>query len=324
MNLPTNPKIVFLDAQTKGVDLDSGELPNLGDFSIFSKTEPDEIISRIKDADIIIVNKVEITREIIEKAPHLKLISEVATGYNNIDIEAAQDHKVAVTNIKGYSTNSVVEHTFALIFGLLKKIHYFDQHVKGKYYSNSSEFTHLNHVTTELSGKRVGIIGLGKIGSKVADIATCFGAEVVYHSSSGRHTDHPKYKHVTLYDLLNTSDIISIHAPLNEQTHNLINLQKIDSMKESAFLINVGRGGIVNEADLAEALHKNYIAGAAIDVFEVEPLPEDSPLLTVKEEKIILTPHVAWSTKESRERFLEEVTLNIKSFLAGEERNRIV
>lgn len=308
-------KLAFLDIKT------IGDVPNLkilerfGEVTYYQTTNSSETYERVKDADVIITNKVVIDKAIIDKASKLKLICVAATGTNNIDIKAAEQKGIAVKNVSDYSTNSVAQGTFALLLHLVNKISYYDNYVKEGCYSKSDIFTHLEKPFSDLSGKRFGIIGLGNIGRKVAGIAAAFGCEVVYYSTSGQNNDQP-YKRLELVEFLTTSDIISIHAPLNDNTANLINYQRLQLMKPTAIVVNTGRGGIINETDLLQALESDLIAGAAIDVYQKEPMDANSPLLQVtNKEKIVLTPHVTWASIESRTLLMKKVEQNIEVFL---------
>jgi glycerate dehydrogenase len=213
--------------------------------------------------------------------------------------------------------------TFAMLFYLLTHLRYYDNFVKAGKYAKSDMFTNLDKPFRELQGKRWGIIGLGTIGKAVARVARCFGCEIVYYSTSRKHFDD-EFKKVSLEELLNTADVISIHAPLNKNTRNLITYWELKLMKKTAILLNLGRGGIVNETDLARALNENLIAGAGLDVLEREPIEGNNPLLNIKNEKILITPHIAWASVESRKRLIDEIILNIEAFLEGKKRNRVV
>lgn len=308
-------KIVVLDAKTLG-ELKELELLNaFGEVVVYQYTKPDETIERIGDAEIIITNKVVISKSVMDRAKNLKLICVAATGTNNINMIYAEEKGIVVKNVKGYSTPGVAQHTFALILHILNHIILYDPYVKNKSYSASNIFTHHAWPIHELASMRFGIIGFGAIGQKVAEIAKAFGAEVVYYSTSGENHNQD-HKRVELDDLLSTSDIISIHAPLNDNTFNLISYPQIKKMKSSAILVNTGRGGIVNERDLAKALDEEVIKAAALDVFEKEPLSEDNPLLQIRNrDRLITTPHVAWAGVESRKRLLQGIYKNIEEFL---------
>ena len=301
-------KIVFLDALTLG-DVDFDKFKELGEVKIYDITLPDETLNRVKNADIVVTNKVVIDKKIMDNS-NIKFIQIAATGMNNVDLEYAKKKGIIVKNVAGYSTNSVIQHTFALVLSLLNKICYFDEFVRKKY-PNSKIFTHIQN-WFEINGKRWGIIGLGEIGKGVANLAKNFGAEVVYYSTSGKN-QNSEFKRVNLEELLNTSDIISIHAPLNENTKNLLNKNNLNLIKDKAILVNVGRGGIINEKDLAEILEKKDIF-VGLDVFEKEPIDKNNPLLKFKE-KTLLTPHVAWTSIEARNKLMKGIFENIKEFL---------
>ncbi len=314
-------KLVFLDTKTIGSIPNQHLLDKFGEVTYYSTTEPDETLERIREADVVITNKVVLNQEMIERAAQLKLICVAATGTNNIDKTAALKAGIPVKNASNYSTNSVAQGTIALLLHLLNKVSYFDQYVKEGHYSKSDIFTHFGKSFWELTGKRFGILGLGNIGRQVAKIAIAFGAEVVYYSASGQNTQQP-YLRLELEEFLSTSDIISIHAPLNEYTQNLINYDRIKRMKKSALLLNAGRGGIINEADLARALNEDLIAGAGIDVYTVEPILSENPLLQViNPEKIALTPHVTWASIESRTTLMEKISNNIEEFIKEKSTN---
>jgi lactate dehydrogenase-like 2-hydroxyacid dehydrogenase len=308
-------KLVFLDVKTLG------DVPNLNLFDAFGavtyyqNTAPHQVAERIRDAAIVITNKVVVDKPAMAAARSLKLICVAATGINNVDVAYAAEAGIQVKNVEGYSTHSVAQFTFALLLHLLHNISYYDNYVKQGGYAQNDIFTHLGSSFHELQGKRYGIIGLGNIGRQVASIAGAFGAEVVYFSASGRNTQQP-YQQLGLPELLATSDVVSIHAPLTEQTRHLITLGELQQMKKSALLLNVGRGGIIREADLAQALDADLLAGAGLDVFDQEPIRADNPLLGIRNKhKLVLTPHIAWSSLEARTLLLEKVGQNIRAFL---------
>ena len=301
-------KIVFLDALTLG-DVDFDRFKNLGEVVIYEITKPQETLDRVKDADIVVTNKVVIDKDIMDKS-NIKFIQIAATGMNNVDLEYAKKKGIIVKNVAGYSTNSVIQHTFALVLGLLNRICYFDNYTR-EVYPNSDIFTHIVD-WFEINGKTWGIIGLGEIGRGVGKLAKSFGAEVIYYSTSGKN-QNSEFKRVSLEELLKTSDIISIHAPLNENTKNLLNKDNLNLIKDKAILVNVGRGGIINENDLANILEKKDIF-VGLDVFSREPINKDNPLLKFKE-KTLLTPHVAWTSKEARKKLMDKIYENIKNFV---------
>lgn len=308
-------KIIFLDARTLGEVPNLNQLSELGELTLHPDTQPDQVIERIQGAEVVISNKVKVSREAMKSTPTLKLICVAATGTNNIDLEAAAELGIEVKNVKGYSTDSVAQETFALLLTLLNSTAYYDAYVKTGEYSQERIFTHLGRPYWELNGKRFGILGLGEIGRQVARIALAFGAEVVYFSASGQ-TYNTIYKQLELDEFLQTCDVISIHAPLSPQTENLLNYARIAQMKPTALLLNTSRGGIINEADLAKALDDDLIAGAAVDVFTQEPIPASHPYLQLqKKEKLLLAPHIAWSSIEARTRLVHKVSENIREYV---------
>ena len=303
-------KIVFLDAATMG-DVSFAPIAQYGEFVCYDNSTPQEAMERVVDCEVLIINKVLVTPELIDAAPKLKLICESATGVNNIDIEYAASKGIPVRNAVGYSTSSVVQATFMQILSLLGEGPYYDECVKSGRYSSMDMFTDPSVSWTELEGKRIGIIGMGNIGSRVAKIAQAFGMDVCYYSTSG--TGHCKdYPCLSLAELMKTSDVVSIHAPLNERTAGLIGAEELALMKPSALLVNMGRGGIVDETALAVAIDNGSIAGAALDVFVKEPVPADNPLLHVRHpERLRLAPHAAWASVEARQRLVQQIADNI-------------
>ncbi len=306
--------IVLLDAKTLGKDLDISVLEHFGIVTSYETTSPNETLERIQIADIVITNKVLITANMMEETPKLKLICIAATGMNNVDLDAAKFKGIEVKNVAGYSTRSVVQHTFAMALYLLEKMAYYDTSVKDGTWTRSELFTDVSRPFYEISGKKWGIIGLGAIGQEVAKIATAFGAEVSYHSTSGENLNHA-YPHQSLEFLLKDCDIISIHAPLNDNTYNLINENNLPYIKEGAILLNLGRGGIINETNLAFELdRRKFYAG--LDVLEKEPLTLNNRLNEVKhKERLLITPHIAWTSIEARRNLLEGIVKNINKFL---------
>ena len=303
-------KIAFLDAATMG-NVSFEPFERLGDFIRYERSSPEEARERVKDIDVLLINKVCVDRELIDAAPSLKLICIAATGVNNIDVDYAASKGIPVRNAVGYSTDSVVQSTFMHILSLVGGAPYFDRSVKSGDYSRSGMFTDPNWNWWELAGKTIGIVGLGNIGKKVACIAEAFGMKVCYYSTSG--TGHCKdYPCLSLEELLRISDIVSVHAPLNERTLNLIGEAELAMMKPSAYLVNMGRGAIIVEDALARAVDEGVIAGAGIDVFVKEPIPEDHPYLQMKHpERMRLAPHVAWASIEARQRLVGIMADNI-------------
>lgn len=304
-------KIAFLDAATMG-NVSFEPFERLGDFVRYESSTPAQARERVRDIDVLLINKVLVDKELIDSAPNLKLICIAATGVNNIDVEYAASKGIPVRNAVGYSTDSVVQSTFMHILSLVGGAPYFDQSVKSGSYSRSGMFTDPNWNWWELSGKTIGIIGLGNIGKKVAQIARAFGMNVCYFSTSG--TGHCKdYPSLSLEELLAVSDIVSVHAPLNKRTRNLIGRKELELMKPSAYLVNMGRGAIVVEDDLAAAVDAGVIAGAGMDVFVTEPIPEDHPYLKMAHpERMRLAPHVAWASIEARQRLVGIMADNIR------------
>lgn len=307
-------KIVFLDVKTIGEDIDLSGYEALGEVVKYDFSTPEQARERARDADVIILNKVEINEKSIGDADKLKLVCVTATGTNNLDKEYLAERGIAWRNVAGYSTETVAQHTFALLFYLFEKLSYYDDYVKSEKYIGDVSFTHFDHVFHELTGKTWGIIGLGNIGRRVADIAKMFGCHVIYYSTSGQNSQ-PGYERVEFDELLEKSDIVSVHAPLTEETQGLMDAKAFSKMKESAIFLNLGRGPIVVEKDLADALDNGDIAAAGLDVLSVEPMREDNPLRRIKDsEKLIITPHIAWASVEARTRLMEIILGQIKEF----------
>ncbi len=303
-------KIVLLDALTFGeTSLDAFD--DLGDVEVYQTTTLKQTQERITNADVIVTNKVVITKEMMLQAKNLRLICVAATGMNNVDLEAAKELGIEVKNVAGYSTDSVIQHTFSMLFYLIGHSRYYDESVKDGTYSQSGLFTDVSQPFFEVKGKKWGIIGLGAIGRGVANIAKAFGAEVFYYSTSGVNRNE-EFQRTTLKDMLQNCDIISIHAPLNEKTQNLLDYEQLLTCKEGTTILNLGRGGIINEEAVAKIIdEKNLSFG--LDVFTKEPLVKTSPLLSVKnKERLYLTPHIAWTSVEAREKLIALVVQNIK------------
>ncbi|MBQ8391486.1 MAG: D-2-hydroxyacid dehydrogenase [Clostridia bacterium] len=316
-------KIVLLDTGTMGNDIDFSSLDTLGECVKYHNTQPDEVPERIKDADAVIINKVLLNESVLQYAKNLKLICVFAIGYNNIDIEYCKKRGIKVRNVPGYCVESVCQHTFAILFALLEKLRYYDDFVKNGEYTKSGLANHLGKPFFEISGKKWGIIGMGAIGRAVADCAAAFGAEVCYSSISGAIREE-KYENVPFDTLLRESDIISVHAPLNEKTINLIGGEELKKMKKTAYIVNVGRGAIIDEAALAVAINNGEIAGAALDVYTEEPPVADSPILSIKDsERIVYTPHIAWASVEARQRCVDMTAENVKAFIEGKSLNDV-
>jgi len=316
-------KIVLLEGNALGKDIDLTVFGKLGDLTVYGQSTAEDTPEKVKDADIIIVNKVPMNEQTLKDAPNVKMIAITATGYNIIDKAYTDSRGIVVANVGGYSTDSVAQHTFALALYLVDQMDYYDKYVKSGEYIKSDIFCHFDKKIFELAGKTWGIIGLGAIGKKVAQIAEMFGCRIIYYSTSGKNNSG-QYERVELDELLGRSDILSIHAPLNEQTENLMNIENFRKMKSSAILVNVARGPIVNERDLVTALNEGMIAGAGLDVISAEPMKAGNPLMEIQDStKLVVTPHIAWATGEARQRLTDEVYLNVEAFLRGERRNVI-
>ena len=307
-------KIVILDRATLGFDVDISIFETLGEVISYDITLPNETTNRAKNADIVITNKVVISKEVIDNS-NLKLICISATGTNNVDLEFAKQKNIEVKNVAGYSSSSVVQLAFSMIFQIVQKLDYYKKYVDVGNWQKSQIFTHIDKPFFELDGKKVGIIGLGDIGRNFAKKARAFDCEVMYFSTSGKNSNS-EYKQVSLDELLNTCDIISIHCPLNENTKDLLNYKNMKNIKDGAILLNLGRGGIINEPDLAKIIDEKEIY-CGIDVVSVEPIAEYNPLLKVKnKDRLLLTPHIGWASVEARNRLVKMVAENIKEFIS--------
>ena len=315
-------KIVFLDAKSVGEDIDLSKYNELGEFITYDFSTPEQVPSRVIDADVLITNKCTINEQSIGDAKNLKLVCVTATGTNNLDKEYLEKRRIEWRNVAGYSTESVAQHTFAMLFYLLEKLNYYDTYVKDGRYANDTSFTHFAEHFHEINGKTWGIIGLGNIGRRVADIAKMFGANVIYYSTSGKNTQEG-YNRVDFDTLLSSSDIVSVHAPLTPETENLMNAEAFAKMKSSAIFINVGRGAIVNEQDLADSIDNHVIAAAGLDVLAEEPMNPKSPFLHIKDSKrLLITPHIAWASVEARTKLMDIVYNQIKDFANCSEPSR--
>ena len=308
-------KIVFLDAKTIGDDIDLTGFERFGEIVKYDFSTSVEVPERVEDADVIILNKVQVNQETIGTAKNLKLVCVTATGTNNLDKGYLDKRGIAWRNVAGYSTDMVAQHTFAMLFYLMEKLSYYDEYVKSGQYVGDKLFTHFANTFHELSGKTWGIIGLGAIGKRVAEIAAVFGTHVMYYSTSGKN-HNTDYQQVDFDTLLKESDIISVHAPLNENTKGLMDKSAFEMMKPTAIFLNLGRGSIVVEEDLAEALQNDSIGAAGLDVLCVEPMAEDNPLRSIKDSnKIFITPHIGWAGVETRTRLMKTIEKQVEEFL---------
>jgi len=304
-------KITLLDTLTFG-ETDLSAFKNLGEVEVFQTTSADLTLSRITDSNVIVTNKVVITKEMMSECKKLKLICVAATGMNNVDLEAAKELNIEVKNVAGYSTDSVIQHTFSMLFYIIGQSRYYDEVVKDGTYSKSPIFTDVSHPFFEIKNKKWGIIGLGSIGEGVAKIAQAFGAEVFYYSTSGKNHSQP-YKRLKLNELLETCDIISIHAPLNKNTNNLLDYEQLLMCKDGATVLNLGRGGIINEDAVAKIIDEKNLS-FALDVLTKEPMAQNHKLLNVKaKNRLYITPHIAWTSVEARDSLIDSTIENIKS-----------
>ena len=306
-------KLVILDRATLGFDVDVSIFEKFGEVISYDVTKANETLERVKDADIVITNKVVINKEHMDNSK-MKLVCITATGTNNVDLVYAKEKNIEVKNVAGYSTSSVVQVAFSMIFHFVTRLDYYKKYVDEGNWQKSEIFTHIDMPIFELANKRVGIIGLGEIGRDFARKAEAFDCEVVYYSTSGKNSND-EYKRVELEELLSTCDIISIHAPLNESTKDLLNYENMKNMKDGAILLNLGRGGIINEPDLAKIIDEKEIF-CGIDVVSAEPIKESNQLLNVKNKnRLLLTPHIGWASVEARTRLINLVAKNIEEFI---------
>lgn len=314
-------KIVILERNSVGLDISVDEISALGDVTVYPNTTASDVKEKVKEAEIIIANKAPLNADTLRDAPDVKLICEFATGYDNVDLAYCKSRGIKVANIVNYSTDAVAQHTFALCFYVLEKLRHYDEYVKSGAYASQDRFSNFDLPFTEIAGKTWGIVGMGNIGRKVAAIAQAFGCKVIFYSASGSSTCID-YERVDFDTLLRDADFLSLHCPLSEKTRNLIDLEALKKMKDSAILINVARGPVVNDSDLYTALTKRYIAGAGLDVTGTEPMKDSNPLSRIKDSsRLIITPHLAWASTEARRRCVSETCKNIEAFLEGKDRN---
>lgn len=306
-------KIVFLDRKTLGLDISIEQFNKFGDIEVYETTSPTQTIIRVKEADIVVTNKVVIDKNVMDNSD-LKLICVAATGMNNIDLEYAKEKNIEVKNVAGYSTKSVSQLTLSFVLQFVQRMDYYGNYGKSEW-KKSEIFTNFEKPFFELDGKKWGIIGLGEIGRDVASIASAFGCDVSYYSTSGTNYN-TNYNQLTLEELLKESDIISIHSPLNEKTRDLLNSSNLPLIKKGAIVLNLGRGGIVNEQDISDTINQGQDIYYGTDVVSREPIEESNPLLSIKDgSRLMITPHIAWGSIEARKRLLDGIEENIKSFL---------
>lgn len=314
-------KLVVLERNSVGTDIDVSGFEKFGQVTYYANTLADNTAERVKDADIIIANKVPLNESTLKDAPNVKLICLFATGFDNVDVEYCKNRGIKVANVTNYCTPAVAQHTLLLAMALSEKLTFYDDYVKSGTYSAQERFSNFDKPFGELEGKTWGIVGMGSIGHKVAALAEAFGCQVIFYSASGRSTC-TEYERVEFDDLLGRSDILSLHCPLSDRTRNLIDKEAFRKMKKSAILVNVARGPVVNGQDLYDALMAGEIAAAGLDVLEKEPMEKDNPLGKIKDStKLIITPHMSWASTEARARLVGEVVKNIQAFTDGQDRN---
>lgn len=315
-------KLVVLDAVTIGTDLDLSPLSRAAgeEATVYPNSTPSEVKERVRDAEILVINKIKIGEDVLACAEKLRLICITATGYDNINVEACRKRGIAVCNVVGYSTDSVAQLTVAMALSLINRLSEYTSVVRDGSYTRSGVPNVLSPIYHEISGKTWGIVGLGNIGRRVAAVAEALGCRVIAH----KRTSDPVYPTVSLETLLAESDIVSLHTPLTPETRGLIGEKEIAGMKDGAILINVARGAVTDERAVAEAVKSGKLGGVGVDVYSVEPFGEEHPFYEIKSlPSVCLTPHMAWSAREARERCIDEIVLNIESFRVGGFRSRV-
>lgn len=315
-------KIVILDGYTLNPgDLDWAPLEALGEVTIYDRSTPEEVLERGQGARFLLTNKVPLSREMMIQMPNLKYIGVMATGYNHIDLEAASELGITVTNVAGYSTNAVAQHTFALLLSLLNRVETHSELVHDGRWAASKDFTFRETPLLELAGKTLGLVGVGGIGQKVAEIGKAFGMEVIAYRRNPHKTTDDFIQMVSLDDVFGASDVVSLHLPLSAETDQMVNARLLGLMKPTAYLINTARGGLIQEDALADALERGQIAGAGLDVLSTEPPAADNPLIGAR--NCVITPHIAWSLKEARTRLVDLIAENILAYRRGEPLNKV-
>lgn len=314
-------KLVVLERNSVGTDVDVSCFERFGDVEYYPNTVAENTAERVKDADIIISNKAPMNESTLKDAPNVKLICLFATGFDCVDLAYCKSRGIKVANVVNYSTAAVVQHTILLALALEEKLAFYDDYVKSGAYAAQDRFSNFDRTFGELDGKIWGIVGMGNIGRRVAKVAQALGCKVIFYSASGK-SSCTEYERVEFEELLAQSDILSLHCPLSDRTKGLMNGEAFSKMKQTAILVNVARGRLVDTQALYEALTTGQIAAAGLDVLENEPIAKDDPLAGITDStKLIITPHMAWASKEARERLVGEVMENIRAFLDGEERN---
>ncbi len=320
MSLPT---VVFLDRATIPTHIELPHLPFEHQWVEYDFTSPEQVVERLKDAHVAITNKVVLDQQVLSQLPDLKLIAVSATGFNNVDVEFCREHKIAVTNVQGYSTRSVPEHVIAMTYALKRNLFGYHQDIAKGEWQRNKQFCFFSHPITDVAGSTLGIVGSGALGQATAALAKAIGMQVIFAERKGAQPCRDDY--VPFEQVLKMSDVLTLHCPLNEQTHNLIGKQELAMMKPSAILINAGRGGLVDETALVAALRQGVIAGAGVDVFTQEPADINNPLLDAMDlPNLLLTPHVAWGSDSSIQSLVDILMDNIAAFIEGREQNRVV
>jgi len=313
------PSAIFLDkASVYPDDLDFSSLEKVASWQWFDNANPAEIRHSLQHAEVLVSNKVVIDNRVIADCRNLKLICVAATGVNNIDVVAAKQREILVCNVRAYATSSVVQHVFSLILALNRKLYSYNRSVTAGDWSRSEFFCYFGEPISELQGQTIGIIGFGELGRAVAKVARCFGMHVLL---ARRDTSDEREGRTDLNVLISSADIVSLHCPLNEDNHHMISSAEFAMMKPDAMLINTARGGLVDETALLQALEKKQIAAAALDVLEQEPPSVNNALLDYRSENLIITPHIAWASRESRQRLVDEIAENISAYVGGNARN---
>lgn len=320
MSLPT---IVFLDRATIPTHIELPHLPFEHQWVEYDFTSPEQVVERLKDAHVAITNKVVLDQQVLSQLPDLKLIAVSATGFNNVDVEFCRAHKIAVTNVQGYSTRSVPEHVIAMTYALKRNLFGYHQDIAKGEWQRNKQFCFFSHPITDVAGSTLGIVGSGALGQATAALAKAIGMQVIFAERKGAQPCRDGF--VPFEQVLKMSDVLTLHCPLNEQTHNLIGKQELAMMKPSAILINAGRGGLVDETALVAALRQGVIAGAGVDVFTQEPADINNPLLDAMDlPNLLLTPHVAWGSDSSIQSLVDILMDNVTAFIEGREQNRVV
>ena len=320
MSLPT---VIFLDRATIPTHIELPHLPFEHQWVEYDFTSPEQVVERLKDAHVAITNKVVLDQQVLSQLPDLKLIAVSATGFNNVDVEFCREHKIAVTNVQGYSTRSVPEHVIAMTYALKRNLFGYHQDIAKGEWQRNKQFCFFSHPITDVAGSTLGIVGSGALGQATATLAKAIGMQVIFAERKGALPCRDGF--VPFEQVLKMSDVLTLHCPLNEQTHNLIGKQELAMMKPSAILINAGRGGLVDETALVAALRQGVIAGAGVDVFTQEPADINNPLLDAMDlPNLLLTPHVAWGSDSSIQSLVDILMDNVTAFIEGREQNRVV